>query len=61
MCCFKRKMSAPERLIYSKALCSLSYLLEILGIQDKNTKNSVKSKNSLKRKTLRELENLEAD
>ena len=31
MCCFKRKMSAPKRLIDSKAWCPLSFLLEILS------------------------------
>ena len=31
MCCFKRKMSAPKRLIDSKAQWPLSFLLEILS------------------------------
>ena len=46
MFCFKREMSAPKRFIDSKAWCLLSFLLELLGIQDKNTKNSIKSKRS---------------
>ena len=32
-----------------------------MAIQDKNMKNNIKSKNYLKRKTLRELEKLEID
>ena len=32
-----------------------------MGIEDKNTKNSVKLKNYRKKKTLRELEKLEID
>ena len=31
MCCFERKMSAPRRLIDSKAWCPLNVLLEILS------------------------------
>ena len=33
MCCFKRKMSAPKRLIDSKAFCFciVSFVLEILS------------------------------
>ena len=63
MCCFKRKMSVPKRLIDSKAWYPLSFLLEItvMGIEDKNTKNSIKSKNYPKSKTLRELEKLDID
>ena len=41
MCCFNRKMSAPKRLMDSKVWCQLSFLL--MGTQDKNTKNSIKS------------------
>ena len=48
-------MSAPERLIDSKAWYPLNFLYEI---QDKNTKNSIKSKNYFKSKTLSELKNL---
>ena len=59
MCCFKIKMSAPKRLTDSK-LESIK-TITIIGIQDKNTKSSIKSKNCLKSKTLRELENLEID
>ena len=56
-------MGAPKRLIDSKAWCPLSFLLEItaMGIKDKNTKNSIKSKNYPKSKTLRELEKLDID
>ena len=35
-----------------------STTITIMGIQDKNTKNSIKSENYPKSKTLRELENL---
>ena len=57
-------MSAPKRLVDSKAWCPLSFLLEInnittMRIQDKNMKNSIKSKNCRKSKTLRELETLD--
>ena len=31
MCCFKREMCAPERLIDSKAWCPLNFLLELLS------------------------------
>ena len=31
MCCFKREMSAPKRLIDSKAWFPLNFLLEILS------------------------------
>ena len=64
MCCFERKVSAPERLIDSKTWCPLSFYLTtvpIMGIQDKNMKNSIKSKNYLKSKTMRELEELDID
>ena len=63
MCYFERKMSAPKRLIDLKAWCSLSFLLEItvMGIKDKNTKNSIRLKNYPKSKTLKELEKLDID
>ena len=32
MCCFKREMIAPKRLIESKAWCQLSFLLELLSL-----------------------------
>ena len=55
-------MSASKRLIDSKAQC-LSKLntIRVMGIEDKNTKNSTKSKNYQKSKTLRELEKLDID
>ena len=62
--CFKRKMRTPKRLIDLKAWCPLSFLLEIVSPwweYKKNTKNSIKSKNYLKSKTLREPENLDID
>ena len=57
-------MSAPKRLMDLKTWCPLSFLLEILssyimGIQDKNTKNGIKSKNYPKMNTLRKLEILD--
>ena len=58
MCCFKREVSASKRLIDSKASCPLNFLLELLsvGIQDKSTMNSIKSKNHPKSKALEESE-----
>ena len=64
MCCFKRKMSAPKRLMDSKAWCLLSFLLEYYPQNEntrQNTKNSIKTKNYLKCKTLIELEKLDVD
>ena len=58
-------MSAPNRLIDSKAWCPLSFLLEIvstiMGIQDKNMKNSIKLNNYLKSKTMSKLKKLDID
>ena len=47
-------MSTPKKLVDSKAWRPLSFLLEV---QEKNTKNSIKSLNYLKSKKLRELKN----
>ena len=45
----KRKVNAPKRPKDLKAWCPLSFsseiLLTIMGLQDKNTKNSIKPKN----------------
>ena len=53
-------MNGPESVIDLKAWCPLSFFtwntITIMGIQDKNTKNNIKSKNYPKIKTLRELE-----
>ena len=38
MCCFKREMSAPKRVIDSKVWCLLSFLLEIPGESKKYTR-----------------------
>ena len=59
-------MSAPKRLINSKPLCPFeSFLFEFNyhhnGIEDKNKKNSIRSKNHPKSKTLRELERVDID
>ena len=56
MCFFKREMSVPKRLIDSKAWqVFTSTTITMMGIQDKNAKNSIKSKNYPKSKTSREL------
>ena len=58
---FQEKMSAPRRLINSKAWSPLSFLLEIYhhyGNTRQNTKNSKKSKDYPESKTLRELKKL---
>ena len=58
-------MSAPKWLIDSQSLASIKLLtgnaVTIMGIQDKNKKNSIKSKNYPKSKTPRELEKLDID
>ena len=59
----KEKMSDPKRLIDSKAWCPLSFTLEIVSPEweYKTETQSIKSKNYLKSKTLRELEKLDID
>ena len=63
-CIVLKKMIAPKILIDSKTWCPLNFLFEInnftiMGIRDKNMKNSIKSENCPKSKTLRELEALD--
>ena len=57
-------MSAPKRLMIQNPgvyYAFSSNTITITGIQDKNTKNSIKSNNYPKSKTLRELEKLDID
>ena len=65
ICRFKGKMSASKRLIDSKAWCLLSVFtwntITKMGIQNKDIKNSTKSKNYTKSKTLSEIEKLDID
>ena len=66
MCCFKREMSAPERLIDSKVWYSyyafyLNYYRYNDNTRRKKTKNMIKSKNYPKSKTVRELEKFDFD
>ena len=63
MRCFKREMSSTPK--DSKAWWSIKLVnritITLTGIQDKNTKNTIKSKNYPKNNTLREPEKLDVD
>ena len=59
---FQKKNECSIEAHRFKSLVSIkrftSNIITIMGIQDKNTKNSIKSKNYHKSKTLREFEEL---